>query len=109
MPVPKTRPTTDSVAKWTDVLAADAVRLGQARQIVARLTDEDLSTWGLSGPELRRTLAEIAPRHAGPGRARLSRYALECRALVALRRNIQTNALGRLLRRVRTLCDVLLR
>ncbi len=103
------RPTTQSVGKWAAALAADPVRLGQSREIAARLTDEDLATWGLSGPELRKSLAEIAPHAAGPSRAQLSRYAVERRLLVALRRDIHTNALGRLVRRVRTLCDVLLR
>jgi hypothetical protein len=103
------RPMTESVGKWAAALAADPVRLRQSREIAARLTDEDLATWGLAGAELRRSLAEIAPAAAGPSRAQLSRYALERRLLVALRRNIHTNALGRLVRRVRTLCDVLLR
>jgi hypothetical protein len=103
------RPTTQSVGKWAAALAADPVRLGQSREIAARLTDEDLASWGIAGPDLRRALAEIAPSSAGPSRTQLSRYALERRLLVALRRNIHTNALGRLVRRVRTLCDVLLR
>lgn len=105
----ETRPNLQSVGKWTEALAADAVRLGQCREISARLTDEDLAAWGLSGPDLRRELAEIAPKEAGPSRSQLSRYALERRVLVALRRDIHGNALGRLVRRVRTLCDVLLR
>jgi hypothetical protein len=105
----ESRPTTRSIGKWSEALAADPARLAQSREIAARLADEDLASWGLSGPELRRALAEIAPRGAGPGRARLTRYALERRALVLLRRNIHHNALGRLVRRVRTLCDVLLR
>ena len=60
-------------------------------------------------PELRKTLAELTPAGAGPPPARLSRYSLERRLLVRLRRNIHHNALGRLVRRVRTVCDVLLR
>jgi len=102
-------PTTHSIGKWPAALAADPVRLGQSREIAARLADEDLATWGLSGAELRRSLAEIAPAAAGPSHAQLTRYALERRLLVALRRNIHTNAFGGLVRRVRTLCDVLLR
>lgn len=103
------RPTTESVGRWADALATDPLRLAQSREIVAQLADEDLATFGVSGPELRRSLAQIAPRAAGPTRARLTRYALQRRALVAVRRNIHRNALGRLVRRVRTLCDVLLR
>lgn len=103
------RPTTQSVSKWAGALAADPARLAQTREIVARLTDEDLATWGYAGAELRRALAEIAPKSVGPSRAALTRYALERRLLVWLRRDIHSNALGRIVRRVRTACDVLLR
>ena len=103
------RPTTGSIAKWADALATDPVRLAQCREIAARLTDEDLATWGFSGAELRASLAGIEPRGVGPKRVQLTRYALERRLLVLLRRNIHTNAVGRLVRRVRTVCDVLLR
>jgi hypothetical protein len=103
------RPTTQSVGKWAAALAADPVRLAQCRQIVARLADEDLAAWGTPGPELRSALAAIEPRGAGPSRGQLTRYALERRLLVALRRDIHTSAFGRLVRRVRTICDVLLR
>jgi len=103
------RPTTQSVGKWTAALTGDPARLAQCREIVARLDDDDLATWGYAGPELRRALSELDPRGAGPNRAQLTRYALERRLLVRLRRNIRTNALGRLVRRVRTICDILLR
>ena len=46
---------------------------------------------------------------ARPKRRALTRYALERKLLVLLRRNIHQNALGRLVRSVRSLCDVLLR
>ncbi len=105
----ETRPTTASVDKWAAALARDEGRLVQCREIVARLTDPDLESWGTPGPELRAALAAIEPRKAGPSKLRLTRHALERRALVAARRNIQHNALGRLVRLVRTGCDVLLR
>jgi hypothetical protein len=105
----ETRPTTRSVGKWADALRADPARLAQCRVIAERLADEDLALWDTPGPELRRTLAELAPAGAPPSRVALTRYTLERRLLVALRRNIHHNALGRLVRRVRLVCDVLLR
>jgi hypothetical protein len=105
----ETRPTTRSVGKWAEALAADPTLLAQCREIAERLADEDLALWGTPGPELRKMLAELAPAGASPSRTRLTRYALERRLLVALRRNIHHNAFGRLVRRVRTVCDVLLR
>ena len=56
--------------------------------------------------------AELAaiPREGGPRRRRaLDRHALERRLLVRLRRNIHRNALGRVVRKLRDACDVLLR
>jgi hypothetical protein len=105
----ETRPTTGSLAKWPDALRSDPLRLAQCRTIAERLEDPDLALWGAPGPELRRTLAELAPTGGGLPRPRLTRYSLERRLLVRLRRNIHRNAFGRLVRRVRLLCDVLLR
>jgi hypothetical protein len=105
----ETRPTTRSVSRWVDVLQSRPALLASSREIVGHLADEDLATWGYPPGPLRRELAALEPRAAGPSPARRSRYALERRMLVLLRRNIHHNALGRLVRRVRTLCDVLLR
>jgi hypothetical protein len=105
----ESRPTTGSIAKWAEALRADPARLAQCRTIAERLADEDLALWGTPGPELRKTLAELVPAGAGAPRPALTRYTLERRLLVLLRRNIHHNAFGRLVRRVRTVCDVLLR
>ncbi len=103
------RPTTRSLARWAEELAGHPDKIQQAREILVRLADEDLAAWGFARAELLAELAAIP--EAGPPRrrARLTRYALERRLLVRLRRNVHHNALGRLLRRIRTACDVLLR
>jgi hypothetical protein len=103
------RPTTKSLAKWSVDLAGQPARVAQARQILARLLDEDLASWGYTRSALEAELAAVdpAPRAARGGWP--SRYALERRLLVTLRRNIHHNAFGRLVRRVRRVCDVLLR
>ncbi len=105
----ETRPTTKSLAKWAQDLAGRPARIAQARRILAALFDEDLETWGFSRAEIEAGLAAVDP-HAKPGRGpALTRYTLERRILVRLRRNIHHNALGRLVRSVRRVCDVLLR
>lgn len=103
------RPTTRSLARWSEEMAGDPGKVQQAREILARLGDEDLAAWGFARAELAAELDAVpgAPRRRR--RARLGAYALERRLLVRLRRNIHHNALGRLVRRVRTACDVLLR
>lgn len=105
----ETRPTTGSLSKWVGALQDHPLLLAQSREIVARLVDPDLAAWGYPPGPLRRELAALEPRAAGPGRARRGRYALERRLLVLLRRNIHHSARGRLIRRIRTVCDVLLR
>lgn len=105
----ETRPTTRSLARWAEDMAGDAGKLEQSARILVQLADEDLAAWGFSRRELEEQLAAVpgaAPRRRGRG---LSRYSLERRLLVRLRRNIHHNAFGRLVRRVRNACDVLLR
>lgn len=104
----ESRPTTKSVARWAQEMAGDAGKVTQAREILARLDDADLETWGYTRAKIAADLDGV-PNVAPPRTRRLDRYALERRLLVRLRRNIQHNAFGRLVRRVRHVCDVLLR
>jgi hypothetical protein len=105
----ETRPTTRSLAKWTLDLAGRPARIEQAQRILASLLDLDLEAWGYSRAELERELASIDPAAPPPPAAALTRYRLERKLLVQLRRNIHHNAFGRLVRRVRRVCDLLLR
>jgi hypothetical protein len=103
------RPTTKSIAKWAQALAGQPQRIAQAGTILAGLLDEDLATWGYSRAALASDLAAIDPAAPRAPRAALTRYALERGLLVLLRRNIHHNAFGKLVRRIRRVCDVLLR
>jgi len=110
----ETRPTTRSVAKWASELAGDPAKLAQARRILERLLDPDLETWGYPRETILAQIDAALASRGTPGAARpkprsFSRYALERRLLVRLRRNIHTNAFGRLVKRIRFACDVLLR
>ena len=103
------RPTTTSLARWAKDWTGRPEQVRQGREILARLSDEDLRTWGYERADIERELAAI-PDVGGAGRSRaLSRYTLERRLLILLRRNIHHNALGRLVRAIRRVCDVLLR
>ncbi len=103
------RPTTRSLARWSEDLAGSPERALQAHRILAALTDEDLETWGHSRSGIERELAAIDVAGSRPRQRRSSRHALERRLLVLLRRNIHQNPFGRLVRQVRRVCDVLLR
>jgi hypothetical protein len=106
-----TRPVTESIDKWAIELAQDPAKLRRVREMIATIDDADLETWGFP----RATF--FAPVEAAAGRAGrqlerpalFDRFRLQRKLLVLLRRNIQHNAFGRLVRRVRMLCDVLLR
>ena len=83
-------------------------KLAQARQILDRLLDEDLETWGYPRAGIVAQLDAVTPSGATKSRP-WNRYALERRLLVRLRKNIHHNAFGRLVQRIRFVCDVLLR
>jgi hypothetical protein len=103
------RPTTRSLSRWTADLAGRPEAVAVCGRVLEGLLDEDLATWGFSRRELEQELASVDG--AGPARRRRKsgRYALERALLVRLRRNIHHNAFGRLVKRLRAACDVLLR
>ena len=105
----ETRPTTRSVAKWGEDLAGNPEAIARCRRILATLLDEDLVTWGFGRAEIAAELEAIEPGGRRAQRPRLTRYTAWRKLLVLLRRNIHHNAFGRLVRRVRYVCDVLLR
>ena len=85
-------------------------RVALYQEIIARLADEDLETWGFSRADIVRELDAIDLSGVPAPRPKLTRYALERRVLVGIRRRIQPdNGLGRLVKKVREVCDVLLR
>jgi hypothetical protein len=106
----QTRPTTQSLSKWARAASGRPDRVALYREILARLGDDDLATWGFERSAIAAELDAIDLEGQPAPRPRLTRYALERRILVAVRRRIRPdNALGGLVRRVRELCDVLLR
>lgn len=106
----QTRPTTASLSKWASAAIGHPERVALYQLILARLADEDLETWGFSRAQIGQEVSAIdlgGPPAKKPG---LTRYALERKLLVAIRRRIQPgNTLGGLVRKVREICDVLLR
>jgi hypothetical protein len=104
------RPTTGSIAKWAKALVGNPDRIAQSQEILARLEDADLETWGYARAELAEGLAGIDPEGKPAARPKLTRYALERRAMVTARRMVQRSGLlQRSLRFVRSASDVLLR
>jgi len=103
------RPTTGSVAKWAEQLSGQPDRIAQCEEILENLDEADLETWSFSRETLKEQIAAVdpsGPRKAGP---KMSRHVIERKLLLAARRRVGDNAIGRLVRRVREVCDLLLR
>lgn len=105
----ETRPTTGSLAKWAETLSGRPERIAQCREILASLDDSDLETWSHSRREIEQELAAVDPTGPRSARPKLSRHVLERRLMLAARRRVGDNLLGRTVRRVREFCDLLLR
>jgi hypothetical protein len=104
-----TRPVTSSVSKWAAEIAADEPRLKLVGRIIDELDPADLDTLGYPRDEI---VAQLEAARGAPvpvKRESPTRYRLERKLLVALRRNIHRNALGRALKRLRFALDVVLR
>jgi hypothetical protein len=103
------RPVTTSVSKWAaDIANAPAV-LALVSRVLDQLDDDDLALLGYPKAEIVQRLeaargAPVPVRSKGPWR-----YRMERKLLVAIRRDIHRNALGRALKRLRFALDVVLR
>jgi hypothetical protein len=106
-----TRPVTESVSRWAEELAAAPQKLGIVREMAATLDDRDLETWGFPRATLFAPIEDATARggkYVAPART-WNRFAIERTLLTFLRRHTHGNTAERLIRRVRALCDILLR
>jgi hypothetical protein len=104
-----TRPVTSSVSKWAAEIAARPDVLALVCRLVDELDPADLETLGYPRAKIVEQLEAAKGAPVPVKRQAPARYALERKLLVALRRNIHHNALGRVLKRVRFALDVVLR
>jgi Sulfotransferase family len=102
------RPTTASLEKWVPELLGDPSKLALAREIVARLSDADLETWGYPRASL---FAPLERAGAGklPRPPLFNKYVFQRRVMLALKKDIDKRPHGRMVKRLKYYCDVLLR
>lgn len=103
------RPVTDKMHRWASDLAADPVKRAFVEQVMESIDPAALTRWGYPPDELFAPLAE-----AGAAPTRLSGfnpYRFRRRVMLTLKSPVQrdTLGLGKMVRRVRYYCDVLLR
>lgn len=104
------RPTADAIEAWAADLAADEHKRRVAERVLAPLAPEDFAAWGYDKRQLFEPLSRAAGKRFTPSlRWRLDSYRLQRKVFLRLRRNIHHNRFGRLVRRLRYYCDVLLR
>lgn len=109
------RPVTSSLNKWANNVAIDSDKEAMLREMVSMLDARDIVSWGYDKKRLFEPLAAVdlstarESRKSAKRKDRWAKYKLQRRLLISLRRNIHHNAFGRLIKRVRFFCDVLLR
>jgi len=104
------RPTTASVKKWVEDLAADPAKEKLMREVIAQLAPEDLETCGYPPQSIWEPFDNRSGHGAPPKRTRLDRYRMQRKLIVKLRAQAQKNGpLRKVLKKVQLTCDVLLR
>lgn len=100
------RPVSGSVDKWAAELAADENKRTLAEAMIARLDGPDLAAWQWPPEAL---WAPLAAAGAVPPKPPRNSYTFQRRIMLALKKDIHKRPHGKLVRRVKYYCDVLLR
>lgn len=102
------RPSEESVHKWVPELLSSPEKRQRARELIERLDEADLETWGYPKTEL---FGPLSSGHGGaePKPPIFNKHVLQRRVMLALKRDIRTRPHGRVIRRIKYYCDVLLR
>jgi hypothetical protein len=103
------RPVTTSIAKWAPELAADEEKFSVVAKQLAGVAAEDLAAWGYPKDSLWAPMKEADPTAYTAKKRKFDRWAVQRAVLVWLRRDIHNRWIGKLVRKVRFICDVLLR
>jgi hypothetical protein len=107
----QSRPVASSVEKWVDELVLDPQKLELARGIVSRLDPADVQRWGFERDALFDPVLAAQERAQGASfkKPKLNNYVLQRKLMLALKKDIENRPHGKLVRRIRYYCNVLLR
>ena len=105
------RPVSTSLEKWVAELLHDPDKLALAQRIASDLSAQDVDAWGFDKAQLfdEFTKAKDEGRSLAFKKPKVNNYVLQRRIMLALKKNIHNRPHGRLLRRIRYYCNVLLR
>jgi hypothetical protein len=98
------------VSTWAVELANDAHKHEIARRVIEPLAEEDIATWGYDKAKLFDKIAEVGGQKPKKDKKwALNSYRLKRKLFMALRKDIHEKPLGRMLKKMKYYCDVLLR
>lgn len=103
------RPMTNSVDKWVGEILNDPSKYELVKAIIDSLDPTDLQIWGYPVSEIFDPLYHSTDKIRKPEKPPFDRFQLQRKLLLILRRNIHNNAFGKMVKKVRFYCDVLLR
>ena len=104
------RPVTAFRDAWVDEVRADRVKGDMARAMLERLDPSDIESWGYSLEETWQALEGDPAAARSPLRKQKTNwYAVQRKVLLMLREDVHRRPHGRLIRRLRYYCDVILR
>lgn len=101
------RPIRTNVDKWALELSQDESKRALAESMIARLDGPDLATWQWPAEAIWAPLEAVGD---GPAlKPPRNNYTLQRRIMLALKKDIHTRPHGKLVKRIKYYCDVLLR
>ncbi len=103
------KPVTSSVSKWAREMAGDQNKIKIISNIVDSLEPQDVKTWGYDYDSLLLPLKDADPDSVRKKRNPINKFTVERKVLRMLRKNIHQNRFGKIVKKVRFTCDVLLR
>lgn len=104
------RPTTASVKKWAQELAADPAKLDLMKKTIAQLDPEDLALLGYPLDRLWQPMEDALGHTAPLPKTKLDRYRLQRKVIIMLRSRAKKGGhFRKVLEKGRLACDILLR
>ncbi|MDH3726535.1 MAG: sulfotransferase [Myxococcales bacterium] len=101
------RPVTESVDKWAAELAVDSKKVSLAEQMLDRIDAADLAAWQWPIEDI--WAAVEASGGSAPPRRKRNAHTFQRQVMLALKKDIHRRPHGKVVKRLKYYCDVLLR
>lgn len=106
----ESRPSTKSVDAFAPELAGDAHKLELAKKVIAPLLQEDIELWGYNKDTLFDKVAEVNGALVKKDKKwKWNSYRFKRKMFMALKKDIHNKAHGKMIKKIKYYCDVLLR